>query len=151
MPQENGKNDETGLDRPNSHLHPRRPGHVFRLVHRRRHPMSNPNKAKGSAAERASCDYLNVRGVEAERVPAGATLDRGDIWVPDKNWPAIQVKNHARLDLSGWVDDVAIQARNAGRETGIVIHKRRGKGNPASWYVTCTLDTLITIIEGNKR
>ena len=113
--------------------------------------MSNPNKAKGSAAERAVTDYLNVRGLEAERVPAGATLDRGDIWVPDKSFPAIQVKNHARLDLSGWVDDVAIQARNAGRDTGIVIHKRRGKGNPASWYVTCTLDTLITIIEGNKR
>jgi hypothetical protein len=113
--------------------------------------VSNPNKAKGSAAERAVADYLNVRGLEAERVPAGSNLDRGDIWVPDKSFPAIQVKNHARLDLSGWVDDVAIQAKNAGRETGIVIHKRRGKGNPASWYVTCTLDTLITIIEGAKR
>jgi Holliday junction resolvase len=116
-----------------------------------RNIVSNPNKAKGSAAERAVADYLNVRGFEAERVPAGSNLDRGDIWVPEKSFPAIQVKNHARLDLSGWVDDVAIQARNAGRETGIVIHKRRGKGNPASWYVTCTLDTLITIIEGAKR
>jgi Holliday junction resolvase len=121
------------------------------MAHQRRKPVSNPNKAKGSAAERAVADYLNVRGLEAERVPAGASLDRGDIWVPDKSFPAVQVKNHARLDLSGWVDDVAIQAKNAGRETGIVIHKRRGKGNPASWYVTCTLDTLITIIEGAKR
>jgi hypothetical protein len=113
--------------------------------------MTNKNKAKGSAAERAVADYLNVRQIEAERVPAGATLDRGDIWVPDKNWPAIQVKNHARLDLAGWVDDVEDQAVNAGRETGIVVHKRRGKGHPGSWYVTCTLDTLITLIEGNKR
>lgn len=113
--------------------------------------MSNANKAKGSAAERASCDYLNSRGVEAERVPAGATLDRGDLWLPDKNWPAIQVKNHARLDLAGWVDDVEIQAVNAGRENGIVIHKRRGKGNPASWYVTCTLETLVNLMEGTKR
>jgi len=75
--------------------------------------MGNANKDKGAAAERASCDYLNLRGIEAERVPAGATLDRGDLWIPDKNWPAVQVKNHARLDLSGWVDDVAIQAANA--------------------------------------
>lgn len=109
--------------------------------------MSNPNKAKGSAAERAVCDYLNVRGVDAERVPAGATLDRGDIWVPDKNWPAIQVKNHARLNLAGWIDDVTIQAVNAGRDTGIVVHKRRGKGNPGAWYVTLTLDDLVTLIE----
>jgi Holliday junction resolvase len=113
--------------------------------------VTNANKAKGSAAERASCDYLNSQGVEAERVPAGATLDRGDIWVPDKNWPAIQVKNHARLDLAGWVDDVEIQAVNAGRENGIVIQKRRGKGNPASWYVICTLETFVTIMEGTKR
>jgi hypothetical protein len=110
--------------------------------------MANANKAKGSAAERASCDYLNVRGIEAERVPAGATLDRGDLWVPDKNWPAIQVKNHARIDLSGWVDDVAIQAVNANRSAGIVIHKRRGKGNPGSWYVTSTLDAFVTLMEG---
>lgn len=109
--------------------------------------MTNRNKAKGSAAERAAADYLNVRGVHAERVPAGATLDRGDIWVPDLKWPAIQVKNHARLDLAGWVDDVAVQAVNAGRNTGIVIHKRRGKGNPGNWYVTLTLSDLVSIIE----
>lgn len=112
--------------------------------------MANANKAKGSAAERATCTYLNSKGVEAERVPAGATLDRGDLWIPDKNWPAIQIKNHARLDLSGWVDDVAEQANNAGRYAGVVIHKRRGKGNPGSWYVTSTLDTLIAIIERNQ-
>ena len=110
--------------------------------------MANANKAKGSAAERAVCDYLNVRSIEAERVPAGKTLDRGDLWIPDKNWPAIQVKNHARIDLSGWVDDVAIQAVNANRSAGIVIHKRRGKGNPGSWYVTSTLDAFVTLMEG---
>ena len=112
--------------------------------------MTNANKAKGSAAERAVADYLNVRGLEAERVPAGSNLDRGDIWVPDKSFPAVQVKNHARLDLAGWVDDVAIQAVNAGRTTGVVVHKRRGKGNPGSWYVTCTLSDLVTIIERNQ-
>lgn len=118
--------------------------------HLRRRPVTNRNKAKGSAAERAVCDYLNVRGVQAERVPAGSNLDRGDLWIPDLNWPTIQIKNHARLDLAGWVDDVAIQAVNAKRDAGIVVHKRRGKSNPGSWYVTCTLDTIINIIERRK-
>ncbi len=113
--------------------------------------MTNRNKAKGTAAERAVCDYLNVRGIEAERVPAGATLDRGDLWIPDKNFPVIQVKNHARLDLAGWVDDVAEQAENANRYAGVVVHKRRGKGNPASWYTTLTLANLVDIIERNRR
>lgn len=52
------------------------------------------------------------------------------------------------MDLAGWVDDVTEQAHNAGRYAGVVVHKRRGKGNPGSWYVTCTLDTLIAIVKG---
>ena len=113
--------------------------------------MSNPQKAKGAAAERQTCTYLNGRGVDAERVPAGATDDRGDLWIPDRRWPAIQIKNHARLDLSGWVNQVAVQAVNAKRDAGIVVHKRRGKANPADWYVTCTLEAFVTIMEGPNR
>jgi hypothetical protein len=56
------------------------------------------------------------------------------------------VKNHARLDLAGWVDDVEIQARNANRSTGIVVHKRRGKGNPAAWYTTMSLKTFVDLM-----
>lgn len=112
--------------------------------------MTNRNKAKGSAAERAVCDYLNSRSIDAERIPAGATLDRGDLWVPDKTWPAIQIKNHARLDLAGWIRDVQTQAANAKRSTGIVVHKRIGKANPADWYTTLTLEAFVTLMEGTR-
>lgn len=115
--------------------------------------MANRNKAKGSAAERATADCLNTHGHPCERIPAGATLDRGDLWTINTNLPAIQVKNHARLDLAGWVDDVNQQARNAGRPCGIVIHKRRGKGNTTDWYTTMDVATLIYLFdlaEGRK-
>ena len=38
--------------------------------------MANPQKAKGSAFERLVRDYLN-EVVPCERIPPGATLDRG--------------------------------------------------------------------------
>lgn len=108
--------------------------------------MVNKNKRLGDDAERAVRDYLQLRGIHAERVPAGNSADISDIWVPHISWPAIQVKNHARLDLAGWVDDVEIQARNANRSTGIVVHKRRGKGNPAAWYTTMSLKTFVDLM-----
>ena len=40
--------------------------------------MANPQKRKGSAFERLVADYLAER-VACERIPAGATLDRGDL------------------------------------------------------------------------
>jgi Holliday junction resolvase len=108
--------------------------------------MVNKNKRLGDDAERAVRDYLQLRGVHAERVPAGNTADIADIWIPHISWPAIQVKNHSRLDLAGWVDDVEIQAANAKRASGVVVHKRRGKGNPANWYTTMSLKTFVDLM-----
>lgn len=98
--------------------------------------MVNRQKAKGSQAERAVSDYLASRHVPNERIPAGATLDRGDLWVPSPRWPTIDVKNQQALDLAGWVDRAEEQAKNGGRLAGVVWHKRRGKASPADWYVT---------------
>lgn len=100
--------------------------------------MANAAKAKGSKAERDVADFLAAVGVPCERIPAGATLDRGDLWVPNAAWPTIDVKNQQALDLAGWIDRAQEQAYNAGREAGVVWHKRRGKASPADWYVTMT-------------
>ena len=100
--------------------------------------MTNPSKAKGSRAERAVADYLIERGVPCERIPAGATNDRGDLWVPVIEYPSIDVKDQATITLAAWVDRAKQQAENAGRVAGVVWHKRKGKANPADWYVTTT-------------
>jgi hypothetical protein len=64
------------------------------------------------------------------------------------SWPAIQVKDHARLDLAGWIRDVAGQATNANRRNGVVWHKKRGTTNPAEWYVTMSGQTFVELMEG---
>jgi hypothetical protein len=100
--------------------------------------MANKHKQKGSRAEREVADYLLSLGIPCERIPAGASADRGDLFVPIIEFPTIDVKNHAALDLASWVDRAIEQAENAGRVSGVVWHKRRGKTSPADWYVTTT-------------
>jgi hypothetical protein len=109
--------------------------------------MANANKIKGDAAEREVTRYLQGSGFTASRIPAGSNADIGDVWLPPP-LPAVQVKNVAKLDLSGWCNQVDEQALNANRECGVVVHKRRGKSDPGDWYVTMTLETLTKLLKG---
>ena len=109
--------------------------------------MANANKIKGDAAEREVTRYLQGSGFTASRIPAGSNADIGDVWLPPP-LPAVQVKNVAKLDLSGWCNQVDEQALNANRECGVVVHKRKGKSDPGDWYVTMTLETLTKLLKG---
>lgn len=75
---------------------------------------------------------------DAYRPRAGTHFDVGDIaGVP----LVVSVKDHVKLDLSGWTDDlVAMMAR--ANLPGVVWHKRRRKANPRDWYVTTTGGTF---------
>lgn len=97
--------------------------------------MSNAAKAKGSGAERDSVKWLKDNGFKyADRRLAGATLDKGDIsGIPGVT---IEIKNHAKMDLAGWLEELATEMANDDAWTGVVLHKRRGKGNPGEWYAT---------------
>ena len=97
--------------------------------------MSNPAKAKGSQAERAVVAWLKQNGYQyADRRLAGATLDKGDIsGIPGVT---IEIKNHAKLDLAGWTAELEIEMKNDNAWTGVVIHKRKGKGDVGQWYAT---------------
>ena len=109
--------------------------------------MANANKQKGDLAEREVTRYLQGSGFTASRIPAGSNADIGDVWLPPP-LPAVQVKNVAKMDLSGWCNQVQEQADNAKRETGVVVHKRRGKADPGDWFVSMTLETFVKLLKG---
>ena len=109
--------------------------------------MTTPQKRKGYSAEKAVADYLNGLGIPCERIPSGATADRGDLWVPIIEFPTIDVKNHASLSLAEWVDRAADQAHNAGRRAGVVWHKRPRKADPSAWYVTTSGEMFLRLME----
>lgn len=110
--------------------------------------VANAAKRKGSAWEGAIVTFLRSHGLRAQRIPAGATDDQADIFVADPDWPAIQAKNCAKHDLSGWLREVEQQARNADRTCGIVWFKKRGSTDPGEAYVLMTGDTLMILMEG---
>lgn len=97
--------------------------------------MSNPQKKKGSKYEREVCDFLNAAGVVAERIPAGATLDRGDLWVP--NW-TVEIKNQQRINLAEWMDETVAEQQNRSTPWHALWVHRRGKGSAADSYVVMT-------------
>lgn len=97
--------------------------------------MTNPNKAKGSGAERAVVELLRACGWPyAERRLAGSSKDRGDIaGVPGV---VIEVKNCARQDLAAWIDEAAVERINDNADLSVVWHKRRGRASAGQWFVT---------------
>ena len=94
--------------------------------------MGSAAKAKGSNAERDVVKWLKQWFPYVDRRLAGATLDKGDIsGIPGVT---IEIKNHAKMDLAGWTEELATEMANAW--TGVVLHKRRGRGSPGEWYAT---------------
>ena len=110
--------------------------------------MSNPQKSKGSGWERALVDYLALHHIEATRIPAGATNDRGDLFIPIIEWPSIDAKNYASYagQLAGWVDRAEEQAINAGRLFGLGWLTRKGNANPANAYVVMSGKAFMTLM-----
>lgn len=114
--------------------------------------MAGANKKKGSLAELMVRRYLDSCGVPNEAIPAGSTLDRGDIWIPaDHGWPTIDVKHVSTLRLFDWVPRAAEQADNAGRDFGVVWHKKPRSTDPADWYVTTSGRMFVAHMLGGAR
>lgn len=107
--------------------------------------MTSRSKAKGSSAERAVVEHLRANGFPyAERRLAGSTKDRGDI----AGVPAvvIEVKACERTELGAWVDEAVLEQANDGADYGVVLHKRRGRGNAADWYATLPAGQLVRLL-----
>jgi hypothetical protein len=98
--------------------------------------MANAQKRKGSAFERLIADYLAER-IPCERIPAGATLDRGDLWTEAA---AIQCKNCRTLSLGAWLRDAVEQQANAGKRWHALVVKRKGSAAPADQFVVMSLE-----------
>lgn len=104
--------------------------------------MANPQKAKGSAFERLIRDYL-AQEIPCERIPPGATIDRGDLWTAHAT---IQCKNHRTLSLGAWLTATAQQQHNAGKRFGVLVCKRKGTTDPAQQFAVLPLEQLRSLL-----
>jgi hypothetical protein len=92
-------------------------------------------KKKGTTAETAVVQFLRAAGfTQTERRTLNGNKDRGDIaGIPGV---VIEVKNCARQELGAWVAEAELERDNDHAALGVVWHKRRGKADPADWFVT---------------
>jgi Holliday junction resolvase len=103
-------------------------------------------RRRGSKAERDVAAYLRDHGWRAITTRAASGFQRGDDIATDAP-VSIEVKDHARLDLAGWVT----QARaNAHGRPAVVWHKRRGAASPGAWYVTMLGEDLVELLRTIK-
>jgi len=105
--------------------------------------MGRAEREKGSRAELAVVKYLKEHGYEAETTRAANGTRRGDDIVVDAPL-SIEVKDHGKMDLSGWLRQAQ---ENAEDRIPIVWHKKRGKSSPKEWYVTMTGESLMRLLD----
>ena len=111
--------------------------------------MTNPQKQKGSAYERAIVRYLGTQGFTVERTRAGWADDRGDIHGIHHSVFGnftIECKNHKTINLSGWLQELEKEREANGGGLGAVVHKRRGFTNGEDQYATLPLWMLVQLL-----
>jgi hypothetical protein len=116
-------------------------------------------KQAGARFERLIADALALHVDDRidRRVKTG-NKDRGDIGglrFPDvfnqrTHRVVVECKDVARLNLSGWVNEADIERGHDDALVGLVIHKRRGHGDPLDQYVTMTVRDLVAFITGER-
>lgn len=109
-------------------------------------------RAAGTKFERLVADHLALE-LDDDRIDRRVKTgnrDRGDVGGVRVHGQrlVIECKDVARLDLAGWVAEAEIERRNDSALAGVVVHKRRGKGDAADQYVTMTLADLVSLIQG---
>lgn len=101
-------------------------------------------KQKGTTAETAVVNYLSKWWPQSKRLPLMGKQDQGDIDVFP--WASIEVKAHARMVLSEWMDESKREGKQRKSWLNVVWHKRTRKGSPADWYVTMDGETFVAVL-----
>ena len=108
--------------------------------------VPNPSKRKGDAFERLIRDYL-AEEIDCERIPAGATLDRGDLW---SRQFCIQAKACRSWSVHSWLTQAEEQQANAGKPYHALLLKLRGVAAPDSQAVVMRANqfrALVALLE----
>lgn len=112
--------------------------------------MANPSGKKGSAFARLIANYLADEYDDRidRRVETGR-FDKGDIGAVrlGDHRIVVECKNHARMELGQWLKEAVVEAENDRALLGVVVHKRRGYGQPGDQYATVRLADLVALLQ----
>jgi len=101
---------------------------------------------KGYMAEATVKEYLSDRLGERltrPRTTSRRGVDTGDL----EGLPmVVSCKNHERMRLAEWVDELEAMVGRSPWETGVVVHKRPGRASGAHYYATTSLGLLVPLV-----
>lgn len=117
--------------------------------------MANVQKQKGDRAERVVRDLAADRYPGSFKTRAGFTEDLGDIIVEHPAGRVVlQVKDVASPAWKRWYEQLAAQVATCTTESsrptvgGVIVHKYRGKADPAQWHAIAQLEDLLDLLDG---
>ena len=110
-------------------------------------------KAAGTRFERLIADWLrdNVSEFIDRRAKTG-NRDKGDLGGIRAHGQEVvaELKDHARFDLAGWINQADVERGNADALAGVVIFKRRGTADPGDQYALMTVRDLAALLTGRR-
>jgi hypothetical protein len=111
-------------------------------------------KAAGTRFETAIAKALSdaLADDRIERRARNGSEDRGDVSGVRLHGQRVvlEVKDCARLDLPGWTREAQLEAGNDDALVGLVVHKRKGCGDPMQQWVSMTVGDLVAILSGQR-
>jgi hypothetical protein len=106
-------------------------------------------RQKGTSFERLTADGFAeaLNDDRIDRAPLRGNGDRGDISGLRNQFGkiAVEVKNVAKMNLAGWVDEADVERGNLDAVAGVVVHKRVRKGKFLQQYVTMSMRDFLAI------
>lgn len=106
--------------------------------------MANRNQKVGTEFETLVLQGFRARYPEAVRLGKQGAYDKGDIWLPGAPY-IVECKREKSINLGGWMGEAETEAVNAGKPIGVVVHKRRGKGDWRDQWVTLKLGDFMEL------
>ena len=107
--------------------------------------MSKTSRDKGARYERKIAGYLNERlELDASRWIEQYQSGGDDLRHRLEEWLSIETKDVAATSLGAWIDQ---SVRQAGERIALVIHHRRGNGDPARDFATLPLSDLVELVD----
>jgi hypothetical protein len=87
-----------------------------------------------------------------ERRTRNGSKDRGDVSGVRLHGQrvVIECKDVATLALPQWTAEAQLEAGNDDALVGVVVHKRRGVGDPMQQWVSMTLADLVAVLTGQR-
>ena len=103
---------------------------------------------KGTLFESAVLPYVNEFYPDSVRLGKQGRFDKGDIHMPGNSRFILELKNCKTIELAKWIAEAQVEAKNKGVPHGVIVHKRRGFGQPRDQWATMTFGTFMELAHG---